>query len=73
MKKSLLVVLAASAALVGSLPAFSQAQAPASGDSKVKTVGKKIGNGVMYVPKKVGAGMKKVGTGAKHMVHKDNK
>jgi hypothetical protein len=73
MKKSLLLVVVAGAALAGSVPAFSQAQAPASGDGKMKTMGKKIGNGVMYVPRKVGAGMKKVGTGAKHMVHKDNK
>jgi hypothetical protein len=73
MKKSLLLVVVAGAALSGSVPAFSQAQAPTAGDSKMKTVGKKIGNGVMYVPRKVGAGMKKVGTGAKHMVHKDNK
>lgn len=73
MKKSLLLLVIAGVALAGSAPAFAQAQAPASGDSKVKTVGKKIGNGVMYVPRKVGAGVKKVGAGAKHMVHKDNK
>jgi len=42
MKKSLLLVVVAGAALAGSAPAFSQAQAPASGDSKMKTMGKKL-------------------------------
>ncbi len=70
MKKSILLLVVASATLVSSAPVFAQAQAPSSTGSKMKNAGKKIGNGVMWAPRKVGSGMKKVGESAKNKFHK---
>ena len=69
MKKSLLLALLASTTLASSIPAFAQTQ-PASGDSKIKEAGKKVGHAVMWGPKKLGEGLKKMGAGAKKMVGK---
>ena len=73
MKKSLLLILLASTLVSGSLPAFSQSTAKpaAASDNKFKSGAKKVGNGIMWGPRKVGAGLKKMGEGTKKMFHKN--
>jgi hypothetical protein len=59
MKKSLLLLVVAAATLVSSAPSFAQAQAPSSGN-KMKDAAGKVGNAIMWGPRKIGAGFKKV-------------
>lgn len=69
MKKSVVLVILASATFASSIPAFSQASSSSSG-GKIKNGAKAVGRGVMWGPKKVGQGLKKVGTGTKKVFHK---
>ncbi len=60
MKKSLLLLVVAWATLVSSAPSFAQAQAPSGGGGKMKNAAGKMGNAIMWGPRKIGAGFKKV-------------
>lgn len=73
MKKLGLLVALSIVTVVCTSAAFSQASAP-SGDSKMKKGAKAVENGVLWGPRKIGAGFKKMGEGAKNMMpHKGNK
>ena len=69
MKKLDLLVVLSTMTVVCTSAAFSQASAP-SGDNKMKNGAKAVGNGIMWGPRKIGAGFKKMGHGAKNMFHK---
>ena len=76
MKKCLLLTSLAAFALVTISPMLAAnttgtAGAPA-GDSKVKSAAQAVGRGVMWGPRKLGAGLKKVGDASKKAVGKGN-
>lgn len=64
MKKLGLLVALSTMTVVCTSAAFSQASAP-SGGNKLSNGAKAVGNGIMWGPRKVGAGFKK-------MFHKGN-
>ena len=72
MKKLGLLVALSIMTVVCTSAAFSQASAPSS-DNKMKKGAKAVGNGLMWGPRKIGAGFKKMGSGAKNMMHHGNK
>jgi hypothetical protein len=65
MKKLGLLVALSIMTVVCTSAAFSQASAP-SGDNKMKNAAKAVGNGIMWGPRKVGAGFKALGSKMHH-------
>ena len=68
MKKPLLALLVL-ATVSSTLPAFCQSSASSS-DSKFKTAAQAVGRGIMWGPRKIGAGLKKMGEGTKNLFHR---
>ncbi|HEY9714143.1 MAG TPA: hypothetical protein V6C72_11780 [Chroococcales cyanobacterium] len=67
MKKPLLTLLVL-ATVSSTLPAFCQSST--ASDSKLKTAAQAVGRGIMWGPRKIGAGLKKMGEGTKNLFHR---